>query len=212
MEEKELLREEEANKIAKDLKEKYELDKVAEMVKDNKISFTFKDKEYQVRLLNQKEKDELDLFRRRKYGELLQDKNILFEKQIIKLCKEKGIDIETEIDDKSNKIMIEINNKRMKLGESLEKNETDSILKTYRDEIDELLNEIYGLTVQKSILLENSFEKTLENYVIKVLSWLSLEKKVDEDFVRAFDKIEDFLKADEELIGKSITYSMSLNY
>jgi hypothetical protein len=207
-----ILRTEEAQKLAKELNDKYELDKVAEMVKTNIISFSFKDKEYRVRLLNQKEKDELDLFRRRKFGELLQDKNILFESELIRLYKEKGIDIEKEIDDKIKKLLTELNNKRMKLGEALEKKEPESILKTYADEIEELEREIYGLTIQKSNLLENSFEKTLENQVIKYLSYLSLETKVNEEFVRAYTKVEDFLKTEDELIGKTITYSMALNY
>jgi hypothetical protein len=210
--EKELLRKEEAKKMAKELNDKYQLDLVAEMIKTNTISFSFKDKEYRVRLLNQKDKDELDLFRRRKFGELLQDKNILFESELIRLYKEKGIDIEKEIDEKVKKLLTELNDKRMKLGEALENKEPESILKTYADEIEELEREINGLSIQKTNLLENSFEKTLENQVIKCLSYLSLEIKVNEEYTRAYNKIEDFLKAEEDLIGKTITYSMALNY
>jgi len=207
-----ILRIEEATKMAKDLNDKYELDHISEMVKTNTITFSFKDKEYRIRLLNQKEKDELDLFRRRKFGELLQDKNILFSAELIRLYKEKGIDIEEEIDNKVKKIILQLNDKRMKLGEALEKKDPESILKTYADEIEEIENEIGGLTIQKSNLLENSFEKTLENQVIKCLAYLSLEIKINEEFSRAYNKIEDFLKVDEELISKTITYAMAINY
>ncbi len=162
------------------------------MVRNNTISFSYKEQDYRVRLLNQKEKDELDLFRRKKFGELMKDKNILFEKELIELYKEKGIDIEKDIDDKINKTMVEVKNKKLKLGEALEKNEDDSILKVYSDEIEELLEEASGLVVQKSNLLENSFEKTLEEQVIKYLAYLSLEMKMEDKYVKAFLNIDDF--------------------
>jgi len=216
MEEK-ILRTEEAQKLAKDLVDKYEIEKLTEMVKDNKISFVYKEKEYRVSLLDQKRKDELDLMRRKKYSELLQAKDekgnssFLFIKELIELYKERGIDID-EIDDKIKKLQTEIKDKQMKLGEALEKDESDSILNTYKNEISELIDEIYILTIQKSTLLENSFEKALENYVIKFLSWLSLERKENETYIKAFDSIEDYLKSDDELISKSITYAIELNY
>ena len=212
MENNEMIREDAAKEMAKELNNKYELDKLSEMVKHNYITFSYKDKEYRVSLLDQKEKDELDLFRRRKFGELLKDKNILFEAELIRLYKEKGIDIEKEIDDVVKKTIIELNSQRMKLGEALEKKDPESILKTYADEIEELENKLSSLSIQKTSLLENSFEKTLESQVIKYLSYLSLHIKEGEEYVRAFKNIDDFLKADDEIIGKSITYTMTLNY
>lgn len=211
MESKDLLRSEESRKMAKDLVDRYEIDKIGEMIRDNKISFLYKDVEYRVRLLNQKEKDELDLLRRAKFGELLQNKNILFEKELTKLYKEKGIDVE-EIDNKIKKLSIEMKSIQMKTGEALEKNEPESILNSFEEDIKEIMDEIYALTCQKVSLLENSFEKTLEDNVIKFLSWLSLERKEKEEYVRAFNKLDDFLKSEDELISKAIIYSMSLNY
>ena len=212
MENNEMIREDAAKEMAKELNNKYELDKLSEMVKHNYITFSYKDKEYRVSLLDQKEKDELDLFRRRKFGELLKDKNILFEAELIRLYKEKGIDIEKEIDDVVKKTIIELNSQRMKLGEALEKKDPESILKTYADEIEELENKLSSLSIQKTSLLENSFEKTLESQVIKYLSYLSLHIKEGEEYVRAFKNIDDFLKSDDEVIGKAITYTMALNY
>ena len=215
--ENEILREEEAQKIAKDLKEKYEYNKVAEMIKSNTILFSFKDNDYRVRLLNEKEKDELDLLRRAKFSSLFQAKDengnlsFLFEKELIKQYKERGIDIE-EINDKIRKLRTEIKDLQMKLGEALEKKEPDSILNTYKDEIIELEDEINGYIIQKSAYLENSFEKTLENYVIKVIAYLSLEIKISDQFVKAYSKLDDFLSAEDELLGKTIIYSMALSY
>jgi uncharacterized protein (DUF342 family) len=135
----------------------------------------------------------------------------LFEKELIKQYKERGIDIE-EINDKIRKLRTEIKDLQMKLGEALEKKEPDSILNTYKDEIIELEDEINGYIIQKSAYLENSFEKTLENYVIKVIAYLSLEIKISDQFVKAYSKLDDFLSAEDELLGKTIIYSMALSY
>jgi len=211
MENQEVMRMEEAKKISEELNEKYELDKVAGLIKDNKIEFTYKDSEYKVKLLTQKDKDDLDMLRRKKFGQLLQDKDILLEKDLIKIYKERGIDI-VEIDDKINKINTEMHGKQLKLGESLSKDSDKSILNTYKDEIKDLINQKGALYLQKSGLLEFSLEKQLEYFTIKIISYLSLQIKKDELFVRAFEDIDKFLNADDELIEKTVSYSLNINY
>jgi len=211
MDKKEMVRQEEIDKSIALFNDKYELAKVEGMIKDNKINFTYKDKEYRVRLLNQKDKDDLDLLRRKKFGQLIQDKDILFEKTLIALYKEKGISIE-ELTSKLNKLNTELHDKCFKLGEYISKGETESVLNTYREEIEEITNNIYTVTVQKSHLLEFSLEKQLEHFTIKILSYLSLEVKADEKYVKAFDTLEKFLVEDEELVEQTVSYAVSLNY
>jgi len=211
MENQEVMRMEEAKKISEELNEKYEIDRVAGLIKDNKIAFTHKEDEYRVRLLTQKDKDDLDMLRRKKFGQLLQDKDILLEKDLIKIYKERGIDI-SEIDDKINKINTEMHSKQLKLGESLSKDSDKSILNTYKNEIKDLINQKGALYLQKSGLLEFSLEKQLEYFTIKIISYLSLQIKKDEIFIRAFDDIDKFLNADDELIEKTVSYSLTINY
>jgi len=211
MENQEVMRMEEAKKISEELNEKYELDKVAGLIKDNKIEFTYKDSEYKVKLLTQKDKDDLDMLRRKKFGQLLQDKDILLEKDLIKIYKERGIDI-AEIDDKINKINTEMHGKQLKLGESLSKDSDKSILNTYKDEIKDLINQKGALYLQKSGLLEFSLEKQLEYFTIKIISYLSLQIKKDEVYIRAFENIDKFLNSDDELIEKTVSYSLNINY
>lgn len=204
------IREEESKKLTKEMLEKYDMEKIKEMVKDNCIYFDHKDKKYRVKMLDSSDKAELDILRRQKFGELLKNKDILFEKEIIKLYKERGINVE-EIDDKISKLKLELKDVMYKAGESIEKKDPEEIWKKYKNDKDEIIFEITELSVQKGHLLENSFERTLEHYVIEVMSFLSLEKKIEEKFVRAFKTNEDFLKADEELVGKAISYAMVLN-
>lgn len=212
IESKELLREEEAQKIAKDLNDNYNLEKAASMIKDNKALFQYKETKYKVRMLNQQDKDELDLFKRKKFGELLQDKNILFEKEIVKLYKERNVADVDEIDGEMKKFWQEIKDLRIKHGKALEDKEPESILKNYDEQITECVEKINGIAYQKSILLENSFERTLEHFIVKMTSWLSLEKMENEQYKRAFGSIEEFLTSDEELITTAVSFSLSINH
>lgn len=209
---KEPIRAEEAEKLAKELNDSYGIEKAFSLIKDNKVEFIHNKENYRVRMLNQQDKDELDLLRRKKFGELLQDKNILFEKEIIRLYKERGVIDIDDLDKEIKKLWSEINELRMKHGKALEDKEPETILKNYDTQIEECLRKINGIAYQKSLLLENSFERTLEHWTVKMSSWLSLEKEENGNYVRAFDTSENFLKADEELITLTVSFSLALNH
>ena len=209
--ENELLRAEEAQRILDKIKEDHDLSKFEELVKDNKIEFEFDGQKYQVRMLNVAEKDELDSLRRKKFGQLIQDKDILLEKDLIRVYKERGLDLE-EINEQIRKLDTERYSITLKLGESIADKIGEAVLKEYKNQINNLQDKIYILALQKSSLLTYSLENQLTNYVVKVLTYLSLEIYKDEKYVKAFKSIEDFEKnVNEKLIEKSIYYSMLLN-
>jgi len=211
MESKDLLREEEATRIAKELKEKYNLEKFQEILKDNKYDFSFEDKEYRVRLLNMAEKEELDALRRKKFGQLIQDKDILLEKDLIQIYKSRNIDLE-EMQNKIKKLSAEKMSNSLKQGEAISKKAGESILKNYTEKIETLSLQINILSVQIRNLLNYSLENQLANYVIKCLTYLALEIKKEDKYVKAFHSIEDFEKnASEKLVEQAIYYTMLLN-
>lgn len=209
---KEIMKEVEAKKVLDNLNEKYELEKLSELIKDNKIQFKHEDKEYRVRLMSSLDKEELDDFRRKKFSQLLKDPDVLFEKKLIECYKEKGINI-NEIDEEITKYTSEKINKELKLGEALSKNSGDAILKTYKEEITNLNAKINILIIQKSDLLAYSFENQLLNYVAKCISYLSFDIFENNDWKRTFSTLEEFSKyKDEVLIGKATKYALILQY
>jgi len=209
---REELRQEESKKILETINDEYNIGKVQEMIKDNKIEFEYADKNYRVRLLSVKEKDELDFLRRKYFGKLLTDKEILMEKDLIRLYKERGLDIEEEFDKEIGRVNKKIADTNYKLGESLANKGGEIIFKTYREELEKLTNELYELMIRKNHLLEFSLEQQLINYVAKIASYLSLDIKVEENWMRAFNSIDDYLQSDEKLINLSATYSMAIMY
>lgn len=209
---REPLRETEAKKILETINDEYGINKVADMIKDNKIEFEHEGKNYRVHLLSPKDKDELDFLRRKYFGKLLADKEILFEKDIIRLYEERGIKI-SELDSDIAKINKQIRDVNFKLGEALANKGGDSILKTYKEELEQLSNEVYTLLIRKGDLLQFSLEQQLQNYVAKVMTFLSLDVKTEEEkWQRAYQNLDDYLSADERLINLSATYSMTLQY
>ncbi|MHA1294647.1 MAG: hypothetical protein ACTSQJ_18580 [Promethearchaeota archaeon] len=203
-------RKDQAAKIVKEYEEKNALLNAEEMIKDNKIYFSVDGKKYRVRLLNLAERNELDNLRRRKFGELIQDKNILMEKDLIVQYKERGIDID-EIDDKIHKLRAQWADIELKLGEALSKNEADIILNSYKENIEEFKREINILNSQKAIYLEFSLENQLLSYVAQIFTYLSLEKHTEEGWKRMFKTIEEFETSPEEkVINTAAQYSIIL--
>jgi hypothetical protein len=203
---------EEAKKIVADMEKEIELSKTEEFIKDNKITFEYKGKKYRVRLLNLSEKEELDTLRRKKFGQLIKDKDILLEKDLIIQYKERGMDI-NDIDIEIKKLNAEELDQQMKLGEAIAKNENENILINYKEQIIELRTKKQVLHTQKNMLLECSLENSLLNYVAQVITYLSLEEEINDMWQRMFDSLEKFqIYEDEQLINKAGSYSMLLQY
>lgn len=201
-----------AEEIVKNLENDLELSRIEEFIKDNKIIFNYKDKKYRVRLLNLAEKEELDNYRRKKFGQLMRDKDVLLEKDLIKQYKERGIDIE-ELNEQIKKIDAELMSLHIKLGEAISKNEMESILLNYKEQIEDFKVKKQILNTQKNLLLEFSFENALLNYVAQVITYLSLEENIDNKWKRMFKTLEEFqIYEDNELINKAGSYSMFLQY
>lgn len=201
-----------AERIVKEMEKETDLSRMEELIRDNKITFDYKENKYRIRLLNLSEKEELDLLRRRKFGQLMKDKDIFLEKDLISQYKERGINID-ELDEQIKKINAEESELQIKLGEAIAKNEAETILVTYKDQIEELRIKRQIINAQKTLLLEFSLENSLLNYVAQVITYLSLEVKKDDRWQRMFISLEEFQKyPEEQLINKAASYSMLLQY
>ena len=203
---------EDASKILQEMKENSELAILEEEIKDNKIEFKYKDKTYRVRLLNKFEKEELEDLRCKKFGELIQDKNVLLESDLIKEYKKRDINIE-ELDKEISKFESEKRSNNLKLGESIANKVGESALKVYRDKINNLKDEITIKLITKSGLLAYSLENRLATYVSKVITYLSLEIDQNGEWIRVFKTYDEFNRClDENLLGKAGAYSIKLHY
>jgi hypothetical protein len=201
-----------AEKIVADMEKELGLSIIEELIKDNKITFEYKEKKYRVRMLNLKEKEELDMLRRKKFGQLMKDGDILLEKDLIIQYRNRGINID-ELDDQIKKINAEDLELQLKLGEALSKKESESILKTYEDQIKDLRIKKQVINTQRNLLLTFCLENQLLDYIAQVITYLSLDKLEDGEWKRMFATLDEFQSyTEEEFINKAGQYSMLLQY
>jgi len=211
------VREEARNKL-NELKEEVDLSLLDEMLKGNTIEFKHKDKYYRARPLKMIDKEELSDLKHKKYLFLLQEKlpdgkkAHFLEKELIKVYKENGIDT-AEMDNKITKFQSEQKEIALRFGEAIANHIDEKLWKTYEEQIDELKDKIRLLIIEKSSYLTYSLENELENYMIKCITYLELEEKIEENWKRVFSSIEELNKCeDEKLIIKAAYYSSVLTY
>jgi len=209
----------EAEQMVKKFNEDTELSQAEDLIKDNKYYFTYNAIKYRIKLLDSSDKEELDSLRRKKFNSMLQEKDengnyvYLTGKKIIEIAEARGDLNVKEIDEKIKVLEAQELDLQLKLGESLSKKEPETILKTYKEQIDELRLQKYILSTQKSLLLEFSLENQLLGYVAKIMTWLSLERLEGEIWQRAFKILEDFDKCkDDTLIEKAAKIAIKLQY
>lgn len=192
-------------KILSDIEDSVKMEAV---VKDNKIEFKSGDKTYRVRKPNFPERHDVQQIRRKKYLELLKDDDMLFRKQWTKLYKEKGIDIDKMEDDVKRK-QGEVEALLLRLV----KIQSTEPVKTLKDEITKLRSEQYELTIEKTDLLQYSVEDQLLLHVNTYTTYLVLERKEDEKWIRHFETFEQFQKCENgDLMAKAFEYISCLIY
>jgi hypothetical protein len=201
-----------AESIVTQMEENSNLSKVEELIRDNKISFEHKEQKYRVRLLNNQEKRTLDEMRSKKYGQMLQDKDILMEKDLIKQYKEREIDID-KITEEIQKLNSQDFDVQIKLGEAISKKDSTTVLNAYKEQILDLRTKKHILDTQKTLLLEFSLENQLLSYVSMIITFLSSDILIEGIWQRCFKTFEEFeVCEDNKLIDKLAQFSMFLQY
>jgi hypothetical protein len=207
--ENEIMKDAEAKKILDDIKEKVDLSQVEDMIKNNYFSWKDGEIEYRVRLLNREDRDALYLMMVKKLNCLLEDIEIKKESELKEIYKEKrGIDID-DIDKQIKKLEDDRFVLKLKIGQAISENVGESVLVEYKNQVEEITESIQKIGIQRDNLLAHSMEKLLEAYDLEVKTWLTLEKKVEDNWIRLFSTFDEFRKCeDDNLITKAAHYNM----
>lgn len=182
--------------------------KMEHIVKDNKIEFKVGELSYRVRKPSLTEVEELNLIRRKKRIEFIDDDTYLFRKQWKEKYKKKGIDIDKmELEVKTIQNEIEV------LLLRLAKTSEPKSIAILQKSISELREKQYTLSIEQTDLLSCSIEDQLLVYVNSYTTYLVLEKKDKENWTRVFDSYEDFLQTEnKDLLVGAYTYINHLIY
>jgi len=192
-----------------------ELEKIQEAIKkdsieasvlDNKVEFVHDDITYRVSKPTYKQKQEAYKFRVKKFNELMSDKSVKFEKDIVLMYKEKGIDL-NELTTQTTQLETDKHNLQLKLGEALASKASVEDLEEYKKAIQDILDRQIGLMYEKLNFTQFSLESQLNNYMYTVFTMLITEKKDGEKWVRVWNTLDEFENSDEALINAIATYS-----
>lgn len=175
-----------------------------EAILNNQLEFEIKDVKYRIRKPSFKEKQEVYSLKAKKFAELIKDKNFMLEKDLRRVYKERGIDIE-EMETRFKNLEKDKNNLQFKLGEALVNKATDDEMKSLREEILKIRDLQIEISVEKTSLLDYTIEQQLFTFCYSYLLYLIGEKLVDDKWVKAWNKYEDFENEDDQTV-KTFAY------
>lgn len=180
--------------------------RLEETIKDNKVEFCVGDDTFRVRLPELKEKEELQVVKRKKYNELITDDSYFFRKQWIERYKKKGIDI-VKMEREIQLIMDDQKKLLLRLAKLTNVKDVEKIQK----EIMKLQDKVSEKHIEVTDLMEVSIEDRMAIFVNGYMSYLVLEiKNKERKFEKYFKTYKDFEKCENwELV---IKMQRSLSY
>jgi paraquat-inducible protein B len=192
-----------AEELLNTLREIQDTEEYDNLVRSNFIEFTIKDENYKVRVPNLRERAEIREQRVVKFNELV-NKGIYKPKEIlIKELETQGTFIR-KLEEKSVQLQSQIEDLYLRLIPIQEEN----IRAKLRQEVIDLINTKTVLLLDIDKYLENSIENVLSTYLNYYYSYLILEKKVEDKWVKAFENFDAFYNSfNTELINKTAYYS-----
>jgi len=212
MEDKKMEQKEEKKEIAEEalkvIAELEESTKLEEIVKDNKIEFQVGDNFFRVRKPNVQEQEIINSERRKKYVELVDDDSYYFRKQWIKKYTKKGIDI-NKMESDIMKLQDKIKSLLLRLAKETSKNNIDKI----KEEIEKIRQQQNDINVEKVDLMSHCIEDQLVIYGNSYTSYMVLERKEEDNWVKHFETYESYLECkDWSLLNRMYYYLNVLIY
>jgi hypothetical protein len=199
-------------KLLEDLQRGIENNIIEEAVRDNKVSFDYKDSKYRVHRPTFKDKQDAYKEKARKHIEFLKSGEYETEESLKKILKSRGVDI-SEIDTKTNDLMLKRNDIFMKMGEMIKEKRDEKDLLPFKDELEKINSEIGTLGIKKYQHLEYSLENQINVYSYLYMTYLVSEKMFidettkEEKYVKCWNSYSDFEKENEELVNKCALYT-----
>lgn len=178
-------------------------------IQNNEILFQCNGESYRVRKATYQEKQEANEFRMKKYITLLKDKDCVLEKDLIKIYKERGIDIE-DMDKQMQELGKQQQSLLFDLGKAIKENKDKVELEKYKKEITNIMASVQGLSSERQRLLEFSLENRVVMEVYSYMIWAISEKKVGDKWVHIWAAQDDFLNATPDELLTLVTKNGAL--
>lgn len=200
--------EEKMSEITAKLSELAQMEEYESLVKDNKIEFVVKSKDYRVRKPNGKERQSVNQKKTDKFLELLNTDNYMLQSQLVKKYEEKGVSI-SKLDEEMLTHAKKQEDLLIRLAQTTNKEDIEKL----KADIIDVRNRQAGVMNEKNELLQYSIEKQVEDFINSYFTYILLETKVEEKWIKAFENYDEFLNAEnDELIIRGAYFLAMLIY
>jgi len=194
-----------SDEIRQKLTDLINLNEIEALIKSNEQIFDVQEVSYRIKKATSKQKQEAYVKRVEKFTELLKDKKYILENELKKIYLERGIDIDDMVKTIAN-LIVKRDRIMVQLGEMIKNGSPDNELETFKNEIIELNSIIQSVSIKKTSLLELSIEQQVMVYTLSHLTYLLVEKKDGENWVKCWNTLDEFEQASEELINRCTYY------
>jgi hypothetical protein len=191
--------------VALRIKEINEIDLLEQMLKDNINEFIFKDQHYRVRKPTPPEKEQANKERMIRYIAFLKDPAYMFRKQIVALCKAKGVDI-----DAMEFKMKQLGLQEHELYKRLDGNQDPADIELLEKEILSVQEQQKDVFLEKEELLKYCIEKQLDDFLKFYLVYLVLEVYKNDKWNRVYMTYEEFMESPDEILQAKAAQILAL--
>jgi len=161
-------------------------------IENNELEFEIDGQLYRTRKASYAEKQKANNFRMKKFTHLLKDADCLLEKDLKKLYKDRGINLDN-MDKEIRELTKQQQNLMLELGKGIKAKRAKPELEKYKEEIINITNSIQGVALEKQQLLEFSLENRVLMELYSYLIWMVSEKKVGDKWENIWATYDDFL-------------------
>jgi hypothetical protein len=181
-----------AKEVTQQIMDANKLKELEQMLKSNIIEWKLDNIKYRVRKPTIFEVEEVKKAKNKRYQELLEDDNYLFQDQLIEKLAKKGKSI-ARMNEEMIRIQQDIEKLQLKLAEyGKEKEKNFPFITELKDKIIEFMNQKNLISVDKTDLLSSSIESELFQLENQKMCSLVLEKEVDNKWEKVFKDYEEF--------------------
>lgn len=198
--------EQQINKIKEDISESMNLGLTENAIVDNKLEFNIGEQKYRVHKPSVGERTQALKYQSAKFTELLKDKSVLMEADLIKQYKERNIDIE-EFNQTAKNLEREKQDIQEKLGKALAEKASEVDLEVYKNQIASLLMNVQDVLTRKNALLQYSLESQLFNATYTYFTMLVTEIYKNDKWERLWATLEDMDKTDGTLFNRIVFHA-----
>jgi hypothetical protein len=185
-------------------------DFIEEITQSNVNEFTYDNVKYRVNKPSYQQKQDIYKEKVTKFTALLKDKAYSLEKTLKADYLSRGIDIEA-MTKKIHSLDKTKRDLQIKLGEALKNNASDNDCEALKKEIIAIEMEQRDIAMDKYSLLEYSIENQVTLHLYNYMTYIIAEKQVADKWVKITPTFDEFLKLDENLLGK-LAFLVSVTY